>query len=347
MKGINQYIQQHTFYIFARMKSKFESEIFRIRDDEGFQKLALDIFIYQARANPVYNEFISRLNIDPQKIKHIKDIPFLPVELFKTHRIYSASGEPEQLFESSGTTGMVPSRHYLFKKSLYTRSFSESFRIFYGTPENKCLLALLPSYIERGNSSLIYMMDHLIKMSHHRDSGFYLDNLEKLSKVLEARIRDGVPTLLLGVSFALLDLAERFPLRLSDNITIMETGGMKGRRDEITRHELHAALKKAFHVNAIHSEYGMTEMLSQAYSKNDGIFRSPPWLRVNCRDTYDPRSVLPLNLTGGINIIDLANIYSCCFIATSDLGKVYGDGSFEVLGRYDQSDIRGCNLLIA
>lgn len=303
--------------------------------------------MFQSKMNPIYKEFISKLRINPLKITTIKEIPFLPVELFKTHRIYSASSEPELCFESSGTTGMMPSRHYVFRKSLYIKSFSETFRLFYGDPDNICILALLPSYIERGNSSLIFMMDHLIKKSHHRDSGFYLNNLKSLSKILHARILDKEPTLLLGVSFALMDLAEKFPMPLSDNIIVMETGGMKGRRDEITRKELHDSLKKAFSSHEIHSEYGMTEMLSQAYAGSDGIFHSPSWLRVICRDTYDPMTIVPLNHTGGINIIDLANIYSCSFIATSDLGKVNKDGSFEVLGRYDQSDIRGCNLLIA
>ena len=218
--------------------------------------------------------------------------------------------------------------------------------MFYGSPEDLCILALLPSYLEREASSLVYMMDQLIRWSKHPDSGFYLDQLEELSSILQNRNNDGHPTLLLGVSFALLDLAEQYPLSLWKNITVMETGGMKGRRQEMVRSELHQVLKEAFDLGSIHSEYGMTELLSQAYSAGDGIFYTPPWMKVLVRDPNDPLTLVPAGQSGGINIIDLANIHSCSFIATADLGKVFEDGSFEIMGRYDHSDIRGCNLLL-
>ena len=254
--------------------------------------------------------------------------------------------EAEAVFESSGTTGKTPSRHHVANIQLYRENFLRNFNAFYGSPEELCILALLPSYLERESSSLVYMMNQLIQWSKHADSGFYLDQLGELSAILGKRNNDRHPTLLLGVSFALLDLAEQNPISLWNNISVMETGGMKGRRKDLVRSELHRVLKEAFGVGNIHSEYGMTELLSQAYSDGDGLFRPPPWMNVLVRDPNDPLSLLPPGQSGGINIIDLANIYSCSFIATGDLGKVHEDGSFEVLGRYDHSDIRGCNLLI-
>ena len=277
----------------------------------------------------------------------MEEIPFMPVEFFKSHRIIREGMKAEVIFESSGTTLSTPSQHHVADAALYRESFTRGFRKFYGAPEDLCILALLPSYLERRGSSLVYMMDQLISMSKHPQSGFYLDNLEELSFILQKRKLDGHPTLLLGVSFALLDLAEAYPLELPKNITIMETGGMKGRRKEMVRSELHQALQVAFGFNKIHSEYGMTELLSQAYSYGDGVFRCPPWMDMLVRDPNDPLSLLDDGSPGGINIIDLANLYSCSFIATSDLGRHYGDGTFEILGRFDHSDIRGCNLLVS
>lgn len=253
----------------------------------------------------------------------------------------------ELVFESSGTSGTDPSFHHVADASLYQKSFSTAFHHFYGNPAKYCILALLPAYLERSGSSLVYMMDQLITESKHPQSGFYLNNLEELSLILQKRNEDRTPTLLVGVSFALLELAEKHPMILGENSLVMETGGMKGRRKEMVRSELHEQLKMAFGLNTIHSEYGMTELNSQAYSKGDGIFQSPPWMKVVVRDPNDPLSLLPAGQSGGINIIDLANLNSCSFIATADLGKVFEDGSFEVLGRFDHSDIRGCNLLLA
>jgi len=241
---------------------------------------------------------------------------------------------------------MNPSRHHVAYTSLYRESFTKGFRRFYGDPGQLCILALLPSYLERKGSSLVYMMDHLIKQSVQPESGFYLDNLLKLSSILQKRMKDQIPTLLMGVSFALMDLAEQYPFQLDEHITIMETGGMKGRREELVRSELHQQLKKAFGISHIHSEYGMTELLSQAYSAGEGLFKTPPWMKIHIRDPNDPLSLISTGQTGGINIIDLANINSCSFIATGDLGKINENESFEVLGRYDSSDIRGCNLLV-
>lgn len=321
-------------------------DIFQIKDHRTFRETALKVFHFQAERNPVYHDYIDGLGMVAAKIREVEEIPFLPVEFFKTHPVICEGMKAEVIFESSGTTQMKPARHHIVDASLYMKSFMGGFKQFYGLPENFCMLALLPSYLERSGSSLVYMMDHLIRQSGHADSGFYLDNLEKLASILQKRNADRQSTLLMGVSFALLDLAERYPLTLEDHITVMETGGMKGRRKELIRSELHGRLKKTLGVGTIHSEYGMTELLSQAYSKETGLFRTPPWMKVLVRDPNDPLTLLQQEQTGGLNIIDLANLYSCSFIATGDLGKVHEDGSFEVLGRYDHSDIRGCNLLV-
>ncbi|MCP4309872.1 MAG: acyl transferase [Bacteroidetes bacterium] len=329
------------------MNQAFREEIFRITDLETFRAAALEVFHFQARSVPVYREYLATLRVDPREVRRVEEIPFLPVEFFKSHRVIREGLKPEVIFESSGTMLSTPSRHHVANVSLYRDSFMKGFVKFYGPPKQLCILALLPSYMERSGSSLIYMMDHLIDQSEHPDRGFYLDNLEELSSILQKRNGDGHPTLLLGVSFALLDLAEQFPVKLQDNITVMETGGMKGRRVEMVRGELHETLTAAFGTAAIHSEYGMTELLSQAYSSGEGIFRCPPWMDVLIRDPTDPFSLLDKGSSGGLSIIDLANIYSCSFIATGDLGRRSGDGSFEVLGRFDHSDIRGCNLLVS
>jgi len=322
-----------------------KNKIFDIAGHDEFNDLALEIFRYQAISNKVYRKYLEILEIDKSTITKPEDIPFLPIELFKSHKIISGSARPEKKFESSGTTDTLKSKHYIIDPGLYTSSFTKCFNLFYGSPEKYCILALLPSYLERKNSSLIFMVDRLIQMSNHKKSGFYLNNLSELSETLKRLENKEQPVILLGVSFALVRMAENFPVHLERTI-IMETGGMKGRQEEIIREELHELLRKAFHVNEIHSEYGMTELLSQAYSTGQGLFQSPPWMKVMIRDTYDPRTYVPSGKSGGINIIDLANIHSCSFIATQDIGKMVPSGGFEVLGRFDNSDIRGCNLML-
>ncbi len=311
----------------------------------GFTRKALEIFRMQAETIPVYKRFLSNLNIDPGKVPDLKNIPFLPVELFKDHRIISPAAEVQLVFESSGTTGQDKSRHFIADKNLYNESILEGFSLFYGDPGGYIFLGLLPSYLERKNASLVYMVNQLIRYSGHPESGFYLQEYDKLIEKLQYLKRRKEKTLLIGVSFALLDLAERYKEDLS-GLIIMETGGMKGKRAEITREELHDRLTSAFHLDKVHSEYGMTELLSQSYSKGDGKFFSPPWVKIMIRDSHDPLFFLENGKPGLINIIDLANIHSCSFIATSDIGRVNNDGSFEVLGRMDNSDIRGCNLLV-
>ena len=329
------------------MDQALREKIFKIHDWNTFRAAALEVFHFQAKHTPVYRDYLAAHKVDPARIRDVEEIPFLPIEFFKSHTILEEGRSAEVIFESSGTTGTAPSSHYVADISLYRESFLRSFNTFYGSPEELCILALLPSYLEREASSLVYMMDHLIRWSKHEDSGFYLDHLEGLSALLQKRNKDGHPTILVGVSFALLDLAEKHPLKLGDHIVLMETGGMKGRRKEMVRSELHETLIRAFGLETIHSEYGMTELLSQAYSSGDGLFNSPPWMKILIRDPNDPLSLLPHGQSGGINVIDLANLYSCSFIATGDLGKLYENGSFEVLGRYDHSDIRGCNLLVS
>jgi phenylacetate-coenzyme A ligase PaaK-like adenylate-forming protein len=321
-------------------------QVFSIRNGQQFNKTALQIFNHQAKNFTVYRDFISGLNVDPADVKSVEEIPFLPIEFFKSHKVVSAGKEAEVIFTSSGTTGMITSRHYVTDVSWYTESFRKAFRLFYGDIDKYTILALLPSYLEREGSSLIYMAEDLIKQSNNPGSGFFLYNHDELHQKLQKQQREQKPTLLIGVTFALLDFIESYSIQFPELI-VMETGGMKGRRKEMIREELHEQLCKGFGVNAIHSEYGMTELLSQGYSRGEGIFNCPPWMKIIARDTNDPLSLLTDQKAGGINIIDLANINSCSFIATQDLGRVYADGSFEVLGRFDNSDIRGCNLLIA
>jgi phenylacetate-coenzyme A ligase PaaK-like adenylate-forming protein len=329
------------------MEEAFIENIFEIRDRNTFRAAALEVFHFQARNNPVYRDYLAALKVDPVSITEIEEIPFLPIEFFKSHIVIEEGLKAELVFESSGTTGTTPSRHHVADAGLYRESFLRSFYSFYGSPEELCILALLPSYMEREGSSLVYMMDYLIRWSKHPESAFYLDKLDELSAILQKRNNDQQATLLVGVSFALLDLAEQHPMEFWNNIKLMETGGMKGRRKELVRSELHEQLQSAFGLQTIHSEYGMTELLSQAYSDGEGLFECPPWMKILVRDPNDPLSILSPGHSGGINIIDLANIHSCSFIATGDLGKVNEDDSFEVLGRYDQSDIRGCNLLVS
>ncbi|MFD1062945.1 acyl transferase [Winogradskyella litorisediminis] len=319
--------------------------IFNITSEKEFKELALKVFKFQFENNPVYRSFCDLLFKHPSDINTIEDIPFLPIQFFKSHEVLSARHPIQKTFTSSGTTGSTTSKHHVTDLEIYQKSFKKGFSHFYGNIEQYAVLALLPSYLERDGSSLIYMADDLIKASKHPKSGFYLNNLSEIVHTLKNLEAEGQKTLLIGVSFALLDIVESFKIKLNNSI-IMETGGMKGRRKEMIRTELHEILKKGFGVNKIHSEYGMTELLSQAYSKGNGIFNCPPWMKVLTRDTEDALTIQSKGKSGGLNIIDLANINSCSFIATQDLGKVYSDNSFEVLGRFDNSDIRGCNLMV-
>ncbi|QEC50958.1 acyl-protein synthetase LuxE [Anseongella ginsenosidimutans] len=321
------------------------SGIFGISSAREFREKALDIFRYQARANPVYREFTGLLGIDPEKTNSLEAIPFLPIGFFKTHRVITEKHREEMIFTSSGTTGAAASRHLVAKLEVYRESFRKGFEYFYGNIPHYRILALLPGYLERSGSSLVLMADELIKLSGHPESGFFLHDHDHLLKTLLDLEEKQLPALLIGVSHALLDFAEKHRLQLKHTI-IMETGGMKGRRKELVREELHGILKERLGVSAIHSEYGMTELLSQAYSRGKGRFACPPWMQISIRELNDPFTMVSQGRTGAINIIDLANIYSCSFIATDDLGKIHPDGSFEVLGRFDNSDIRGCNLLI-
>lgn len=319
--------------------------IFKIRNEGEFENLALQIFKYQHQNNKVYQLYIEALGLDINKIKLIKDIPFLPIDFFKTHKVLSSNQNPEHLFTSSGTTGSVQSKHFVTEIEIYTQSFLKGFSHHYGEVSNYCILALLPSYLERKGSSLVFMVNELIKQSNHVESGFYLDNHTELFEMLHSKSLKNKKVLLMGVSFALLDLIEKFSIR-HPNLIVMETGGMKGRRKELIREELHEILKKGFGVNSIHSEYGMTELLSQAYSSGNGIFTTPPWMKILIRDPNDPFQLLENGKSGGINVIDLANLNSCSFIMTQDLGRITNGNTFEVLGRFDSSDIRGCNLLV-
>ena len=309
-----------------------------------FAPLALEVFHFQYRNNPLYRSYTDTLGVDPGTVTTPARIPFLPVGFFKTHGIKTTDFETLTVFESSGTTGTLNSRHFVKDPALYRESFVRGFEIFYGPASDWCVIGLLPSYLERNNSSLVVMVDELIRLSGHAQSGFYLYEHEALHRLLLDLESRGQKTLLIGVTFALLDFAEKYALSLRHTV-IMETGGMKGRRREMTRPELHDFLTERLGVPAIHSEYGMTELLSQAYSSGGGVFKSVPWMRALVRNDDDPL-VVEEEGEGILNIIDLANLYSCSFIATDDLGKVYADGSFQVSGRVDNSDIRGCSLLV-
>ncbi len=315
-----------------------------LRSEDDFENEALKLFRHQAKNVAVYSRFLQLLKVDTNAIQYIQKIPFLPVQFFKHFDIISENKTPEITFTSSGTTGLLNSRHLVADSNVYKSSFRKSFELFYGDIKEYCILALLPSYLERTGSSLIYMAEDWIKASNHPQSGFYLHNLAELHSTLQKLEKQNQKTLLLGVSFALLDFAEQYPISLK-NAIIMETGGMKGKRKELIREEMHAILQSAFKVKSIHSEYGMTELLSQAYSYGEGIYKTAPWMKILIRDPNDPFQYQEQGKAGGINIIDLANQDSCAFIATQDLGKLHANGKFEVLGRFDNSDIRGCNLM--
>lgn len=320
-------------------------DIFSIATKKEFEKLTMKTFRHQYENNFVYRQYCDLLKKSPENVKRILDIPFLPIQFFKSHHVVSNTNPIVTTFTSSGTTGTITSKHHVTDLCFYQESFRTTFRQFYGNIEDYVVLALLPSYLERDGSSLIYMVNDLIEASNQPQSGFYLNNYQELIQTLENLDNDGQNVLLIGVTYALLDLVEIKKFNLKNTI-IMETGGMKGRRKEMIREELHQILTNGFGVSAIHSEYGMTELLSQGYSLGDGIFECPPYMEVLMRDTEDPFTYVADGKTGGINVIDLANYNSCSFIATQDLGKKYPNHSFEVLGRFDNSDIRGCNLMV-
>ena len=320
-------------------------DIFAISSQKQFEKISLKVFRFQYENNLVYREFCDFLKTDVPKVKSLEQIPFLPIQFFKSHKVVSNENPIQETFTSSGTTGMATSKHFVTDVSLYEESYRKGFSQFYGNIEDFVVLALLPSYLEREGSSLIYMIEDLIKMTNNPESGFYLHNHNELIEKLTRLDIAGQNVILIGVTYALLDLIEKHTFNLQNTI-IMETGGMKGKRKEMIREELHEQLCQGFGVTAIHSEYGMTELLSQAYSLGNGVFECPSWMQILVRDTEDALIYVSAGKSGGINVIDLANINSCSFIATQDLGKKNPNNSFEVLGRFDNSDIRGCNLMV-
>lgn len=328
-------------------EKEIRGKLFTIASEADFNELALAVFRFQLENNAVYRDYVERLKTYPAGISHYSHIPFLPIEFFKTKEVVCGSvmGQ-ETVFSSSGTTGQVTSRHYVTDITLYRESFLKGFELFYGDVRDYCILALLPSYLERSGSSLVYMFDELIRRSGHPASGFYLHNVDELIATIRKERHRNQKILLLGVTYALLDLAETAE-RLGESVIVMETGGMKGRRKEMVKEEVHAILKTELGISAVHSEYGMTELLSQAYSRADGLFECPPWMRVLVRDANDPFHYVRPGRGGGINVIDLANLYSCAFIETKDLGKLHEHNRFEILGRFDNSDLRGCNLMIS
>lgn len=322
-----------------------QEKIFTIQNHQQFTDVTLSVFKHQFKNNKVYRSFCDLLYVHPSTVTKIEEIPFLPIQFFKSRKVLSSLNEIDEVFTSSGTTGSITSKHFVTDINFYKESYLKGFAHFYGNIEDYVVLALLPNYLERKASSLVYMVDDLIKKSKNKESGFYLNNLKELAKKLFELDKKGQKVLLIGVSFALLDLIELHQFQLKNTI-IMETGGMKGRRKELIREELHHILQNGFGVDKIHSEYGMTELLSQAYSKGNGIFETPPWMRILTRDTEDALTIQEVEKNGGINVIDLANYNSCSFIATQDLGKIHKNGTFEIIGRFDNSDIRGCNLMV-
>lgn len=327
--------------------NSFVEKIFLKHVGTSFESLALTLYKYQAAHNKVYNQYLNSLGIDWGKAKSLEEITFLPIEFFKTHKVITGKDHCEKVFHSSGTTGTTKSKHYVKSLDLYRRSFTMGFEYEYGKLNEYIVLAVLPNYQDNPNSSLIYMVDEMIRLSEDPASGYYLYHDDKLCETINRCSKQEKKMLVFGVSYALLDLSDlgigEFDVQ---NLLVMETGGMKGRRDEIVRDELHDIIIKGFGVEQVHSEYGMTELLSQSYSNGNGLFNSPPWKKILIREVNDPMNYVKIGDTGGLNIIDLANVHSCAFISTNDLGKLYNDGTFEVLGRFDKSALRGCNLLV-
>lgn len=325
---------------------KNENNIFEIKSKQDFLKHALEIFQFQYQHNFIYKQWVNLLKVNPAEVTALEEIPFLPIEFFKKFEVVSSPVNSETIrFTSSSTTSQTPSSHFVNKISLYEKSFLKAFELFYGSPKDYCILALLPNYLQRGGSSLVYMCKELIERSEHPFSGFFLDNIHELTEKIKVLKNSDQKVLLIGVSYALMDLCDK-DVELNSNFTVMETGGMKGTRKELLKPELHTYLKNGFKLNSIHSEYGMTELLSQAYSKKEGLFEAPPWMSFLTREVDDPLKIRTDHKTGGINVIDLANIYSCSFIATKDLGRINPDETLELMGRYDHSDVRGCNLMM-
>lgn len=322
----------------------FERDIFNV-SAANFEELAIRVFRFQYEHNQLYRKYTDALHINPAEVRSIVQIPFLPISFFKTNEVHTTDFTAEVVFESSGTTQTLNSRHFVKSKTLYRESFNRGFELFYGPVHEWCILALLPAYLERSGSSLVFMTKELIEQSRHPASNFYLYDHDELVSTIQRLESEGQKTMLLGVTFALLDLAEKYRLSLN-NTKVMETGGMKGRHREMVRPELHEYLQSRWGLSQIDAEYGMTEMLSQAYSAGNGIFRSVPWLKVLVRDENDPLDIR-VSGTGVMNVIDLANIYSCAFIATDDGGRIHPNGDFEILGRTDHSDLRGCSLMVA
>jgi len=314
--------------------------------DEEFLRIALELFNFQYINNPVYRRWTDLLKIPPESVQSLEQLPFLPVEFFKSHQVISTPVNAKTVrFTSSATTSQIPATHFVNDVSFYEESFLKCFNFFYGSPEDYCILALLPNYLQRQGSSLVYMCAELIRRSNHRHSGFFLDNVDDLLLSIEQLNSSHQKVVLIGVSYALMDLCDR-NVALNKNFTVMETGGMKGTRKELLKPELHDYLKNGFQVTSIHSEYGMTELLSQGYSTGNGEFRFPSWVKPLVREVDDPLKMRYDHRTGGINMIDLANINSCSFIATKDLGRITENGTLELMGRYDNSDVRGCNLMV-
>lgn len=324
--------------------NSFKSSIFQI-NNQNFDEAALTLFQFQYKNNRLYNSYINHLGINPGRVNSLDKIPFLPIRFFKNHKVVSGDFSAVHIFESSGTTQSMTSKHFMEDLRFYEQVSSSIFSNFFGPIQDSVIFGLLPSYLERANSSLVYMVDHFIKISNRPESGFYLNDHKKLVEQIQCIGRSGSQVFLFGVTFALLELAAKHEIRM-ENLVVLETGGMKGRGKELVREELHSVLGGAFNSSRIYSEYGMTELLSQAYMGADGYFRTPAWMKVFIRDINDPFSVVPPGKTGAINIIDMANVHSCAFIETEDLGVLSPSG-FRVLGRLDNSDIRGCNLLIA
>lgn len=329
-----------------RTRNSLIENIFKVNDSISFNQLCLEIFAYQYERNHIYQQFCNYLNRNPANVISIDDIPFLPIEFFKNHEITCEPGLNKKIFKSSGTTGSTPSQHLIFDLELYEKSFLKSFEIFFGAPTSYVFLGLLPSYLEREDSSLVYMVNHFIKISPFPESGFYLKNYAQLYETINQLREKKIKIWLIGVSFALIDFFEQKP-ELHEWVTIIETGGMKGRKKEMIKADLHHLLRQQAPGNwSLGGEYGMTELLSQAYAINGMNYKCPPWMQIKIYDLNDPFSSLPHHKTGAVNVIDLANLDSCSFIATQDLGRTAADGTFEILGRFDNSDLRGCNLMV-
>ena len=325
---------------------RFANDLLQISSEEEFENLSMELFKYQSKNNHVYSKYLDLLGINDSSVTKLDHIPFLPIQFYKSQPIRTGDWEADKVFESSGTTGQIRSRHYVRSLDWYNRVSARIFEKCYGKPDQYDILALLPSYLERDGSSLVYMVDYFIQLSNSKSSQFVLNEYEKVLNTIELSRKQGRSVILFGVTFALLDMAERYQTDFS-NVIVIETGGMKGRREELTRSQVHQKLRESFRGVSIHSEYGMTELLSQAYALKGGIFKCPAWMNVRLRDITDPFSYVPEGATGGVNIIDLANFDTCSFIETEDLGRMKDKNTFEILGRFDNSEIRGCNILVS